>query len=335
MKHKKILDILFQSMEEKANEGVMRRTYLGMSSFDGNCERKQWLEFRHGFTPFINYQSASHFADGHQTEETIGNRFLDAGFDFEPVDENGNQFMFVDGWLKGHSDGKIRWEDELYKWEMKSTDAIKRNKLEKLIAKDEHSALENWDTQYYAQAQLYMGYSGIHKHLLFASAHGGRERKNSKGDFRTIVVETLFNEEKFKSLQQKAKDIIATDKIPEALWQLAMKKPLCWWGEESYQRCESYDFCTGEDIANPDCFNCAYVSFLEEGEGHCSLHDDEMSPQDMQEFKLCHKYHPELVIGYDPVEQKKDGSVVYRNDNGDEITNDNSLDFREEIKNGR
>jgi hypothetical protein len=330
MKHQKILDRLFKSMEEEANKDNTQRTYLGMSSF-GGCDRKQWLSFRHAYTPFINYQSASHFFDGHKTEKTIGDRFLAAGFDFKPVDEDGNQFTFIDGFTRGHSDGEFVWDGEKYVWEMKSTDKQKRDKLEKLIAKDEHSALEKWSPLYYNQSQFYMGYSGIHKHILFASAHGGRERKNSKGDYRTIVVETLFDEVKFKELQEKAKNIIATDKMPEASWALAVSKPLCIWGSESYQSCEAYKFCTGKDISEPDCFNCSYITFLETGMGHCFLSKKEIKPYDMQGFKPCHKYHPSLIVGYDLICQNEDGSVLYRKDNGEEITNCDSRDFRKEF----
>ena len=332
MKHQKILDRLFESMEEEANKDVSRRTYLGMSGFDGNCERKQWLEFRHGFTPHINYQSASHFADGHLTEQTIGDRFLAAGFDFDPVDENGQQFTFIDGWLRGHSDGKMVWDGEKFVWEMKATDKGKRDKLERLIAKDEHAALEKWSPQYYAQAILYMGYSKIHKHILFASAHGGRERKNSKGDYRTIVVETLFDEEKFKQLQEQAKSIIATDKMPDEIWALKLRKPLCYWGTESYQRCEAFDFCTGTDIGEPDCFNCAFLKFNEDGTGICTKDKKEMQPKEMQGFKECHKYHPSFVHQYECIGQEDDGSVIYRNDSGAEIINVDSREFRKIIR---
>lgn len=335
MKHKKILDAMFASIEEQANKNNSRRTYMGMSGFGGNCQRKQWLEFRHAFTPFINYQSATFFEDGHHCEDLLVKRLIESGFELIPVDEDGRQFEYVEGFVKGHCDGLCRIDGEKMVWEAKASNEAKLLKLKKLISEDEHSALEKWDYQYYCQAQWYMGKSGLKKHVLMCGVAGMRESKNSKRDARTAIVETLFNEEKFKSLQQEAKDLIATDKMPEAPWSLAAKKPLCWWGEESYQRCEAYDYCTGNDLGEPSCFNCAFIKFLESGVGRCTLHKKEVTPAEMQGFKECHKYHPSFIHQYECIQQNEDGSVLYRNqETGEEIINEDSREFRKNFKRG-
>jgi len=328
MKHQKILDDMFESMEKKANSENSRRTYLGMSSFGGFCERKQWLDFRHAFDPFIGYSSSSHFSDGHHVEALLIDRLMESGLDLKPVADDGSQFGFSDmTWLKGHSDGECTIDGDRYVWEAKSTDGEKQNKLRRLIVKDEHAALEKWSYQYFCQAQLYMGYSGIDKHILMAAAHGGRERINSKGDFRTVICETLFDSEVFESLRDKAKHIITTDKMPQAAWSLAVDKPLCIWKNG---KCEAYDFCKGKEIGKPNCRNCGHVTFTTEG-ATCALGKEDLNEKNMLEFKECHKYNPELVHEFFVVDLDDEGHVHYRNESGTELVNRNSNDFRLEF----
>ncbi len=324
MKHKEILDKMFSAMEDKVES---RRTYLGMSTFDTHCDRKQWLEFRHTFDPKPNYQSVSHFSDGHRSEEILIERLLAAGIDLRAKDENGNQFEYKDMyWLRGHTDGEIKL-DVTAVWEAKSSDDVKRAKLKKLIEEDEHSALEKWDKNYYAQAQLYMGYSGKKKHILMACAHGAREKLNSKGDHRTVIVETLFNQEKFDELKHKANDIIVSDTIPEAAWSLQYDKPLCVWKNG---KCEAYDYCKGNHIGKPNCRNCGYCEFTTEG-ANCTKSGDALNEKEMVEFKECHKYHPNIIHWMDLVEMDDDGNVHYRDDSGTDWVNVNSMDFYEEV----
>ncbi len=321
MKHKQILLDMYKSMEESVSEP--RRTYLGMSTFGSHCKRKQWLEFRHAFDPAPNYQSVSHFFDGHHSEDVLANRLIESGFDLEPVDKDGKQFHYEDFfWLRGNTDGRCRIDNTMYVWECKASNTDKQSKLRKLAEKDESSALQNWDYQYYCQAQLYMGYSGIHKHLLMCTGHGAREQLNNKGDFRTVVIETEFNEDVFSQLKAEAVDIITSDEMPPAAWGLELEKPLCKW---KTGQCEAFDYCKGRKIGKPNCRNCGYVQFTTEG-ATCTLENKSLNEKEMVDFKPCHRYHPNLVIGYDLVSVDED-KMIYRNDAGHEIVNHNSMDF--------
>lgn len=330
MKHKKIIEDMHRAMELSYDNS--QRTYLGMSAQRTHCLRKTWLTFRHGFTPSTHYQSISHFADGHLSESITVSRLKGAGYELIADDGTGKQFEFVDGWWKGHCDGFIYIDGEKCVWEHKCTNPQKMAKLKKLIADDEPTALEKWDQNYYAQSQSYLHYSGLKRHIMTVSCHGSREIKNSKVDQTTAILETAFNYDEYLVNKSEAKDIIATDRLPEAPYTLAIKRPLCWWGEETYQHCEAYNFCTGKDIGEPDCFNCGHASFLESGVGLCNNTGHEMLPSEMAEYKPCHKYSPEFVVGYDAIEMREDGSVLYRNNAGDEIVNEDSLEFRKKIR---
>lgn len=327
MKHEKILNQMFEAMEENKEQ---RRTYLGMSTFGTHCDRKQWLEFRHVFDPKVSYQSVSHFSDGHRSEDILIERLIAAGVNLKPKDDDGNQFSLRDMyWLRGHTDGKIE-VDEWAVWEAKSTDDKKKAKLKKLIEKDEHSALENWDSNYYCQAQLYMGYSGLKKHILMACSHGAREKLNSTGDHRTVIVETLFNQEKFDELKQKAYDVIVSDAVPEPAWSLQYDKPLCVW---KTGQCEAYDYCKGRHIGKPNCRNCGYCEFTVEG-AVCNKTGEIINEDEMVEYKECHRYHPNLIHWMDLIEMDDNGDVHYRDDSGNDWVNRDSLKFYEEVNSG-
>ena len=230
MKHQKLLDDTWQALEADANEKNGRRTYMGMSGIVSNCDRKTWLEFRHGFTSHIDYKSATFFADGHYSEIVMTDRIKLAGYNLKTEEADGNQIAVQDYyWLRGHTDGEIVIVDEKYVYEHKCTNPAKLTKLKKLIDKNEHKALKQWDKQYYSQAQLYMHYTGIHKHVLTAAGEGSREKLNKDGDFRTAIVETLYNEKDAVEYKQKGLHLITTSEMPPASPSLEYDKPLCIW----------------------------------------------------------------------------------------------------------
>lgn len=328
MKHQKILDDIWAAYEKKYNETNGRRSYLGMSVSEANCQRLPWLEFRHGFDPHIDYMSASFFDDGHYSEAVMIQRIKDAGYDLI-TEIDGSQAELQDMyWHHGHMDGYFRDLDAL--WEHKSTSDEKIVKLKKLIATDESTALKEWDSGYYDQATRYMGYSGVHKHILTASAHGTREKLNSKGDFRTAIVETLFDEDHFNYLKERAKHIITTDKMPAPAWSLAYDKPLCVW---KTGQCQAYNFCKGRHIGAPNCRNCAYVTFTTIG-AECSKHNKALDEKEMVGYYDCHKYLPDLVVGYELIGMTEEGDVVYRKEDGTEIINSDSKVFYKEFNGG-
>jgi hypothetical protein len=326
MKHQNILDKMWVSYEEEYNKTNYRRTYLGMSVSEENCGRKPWLEFRHAFDPWVSYSSASHFQDGHLSEDAVAKRLKDSGLNLITHDETGEQFSLQDMyWHRGHIDGKLPDYDAL--WEHKSTGDAKLTKLKKLIDKDEETALLKWSKGYYDQATRYMGYSGIHKHITTVASHGSREKINSQGDHRTAIMETAFDQDHFNFLVGRAKHIITTDKMPQAAWSLAVDKPLCIWKNG---KCEAYDFCKGKEIGKPNCRNCGHVTFTTEG-ATCALGKEDLNEKNMLEFKECHKYNPELVHEFFVVDLDDAGDVHYRNESGTELVNRNSNDFRLEF----
>ena len=330
MQYQHILDKIWESMEKKYTKNTSRRTYLGMSSFGGHCDRKQWLDFRHVHKPLIAYTSGSFFEDGHHSEDVVIQRFRDAGFVVHDRDENGNQISVkLNKWVRGHTDLLVEMDGETFLADVKSTDDEKKRKLKKLIEKDESIALKKFNIQYYYQAQWYMGMLGLKRGFYVFTGHGARERINSKGDNRSVIVGVDFNQEDFDWLKEKSVEVITTDTLPDPIPALEYDKPLCIWGVESYQRCEAYDFCKYNVIDKPNCRNCMHVTFNEDS-AVCEKYEKELDEKKMVEFYECHRYNPTLIHLYDAISVDGD-DIYYRATDGTDFVNGDSIRFMRSI----
>ncbi len=166
---------------EDAENSKPSRDYLGMSAIGASCERMLFYSFRWAQRVRFNAETLKRFADGHSGEDVQAARLrMVPGLTLITVDpETGRQIGFVDdtGHFKGHADGAVLGLLQAPKtwhiWEHKVSEKFKA--LEKLKAEHgEKAALEKWNPTYYAQAVLYMHYSGISRHYLTCSTPGGR-----------------------------------------------------------------------------------------------------------------------------------------------------------------
>lgn len=162
-----------------------RRTYLGMSAIGHPCARKLWFDYhRPGSGAAFDAITLKRFADGHASEDVMANRLrLVPGLTLLTIDpETGRQFGFsdLDDRFKGHMDGAILGLIQAPKtwhvWEGKCTNEKKFQKLASLKESlGEKSALKEWDETYYAQAILYMHFSGMDRHYLTVCTPGARD----------------------------------------------------------------------------------------------------------------------------------------------------------------
>ena len=127
-------------------------------------------------------------------------------------DEEGNQYGFsdFDGKFKGHYDGAIKGILEAPKtwhvWEHKEVNEKGFNKFHSI--KNERgtkNTLEKWNERYYAQAQVYMHYTGMKRHFTTVSTMGGR-------DYQTC--RTNYDKARAEEYIRKAQVIIDAQKPP-------------------------------------------------------------------------------------------------------------------------
>ena len=203
-----------RAIERNDEERVARR-YLGMSSIGIECERRLWYAYHEAGVGITKNDAASVriFQSGHDAEAIIA-RLLQAtpGITLDITDpKTGGQLGVEDfgGEFRGHLDGVIRGlvddPGNDYVWEAKCVNEKKFADFRKKKDIAEDTALRSWDAIYYAQAQCYMGYSGIHRHYLTVCTPGVRQWE---------AVITPFDLDAFEAIRSKAVRIINAKLYP-------------------------------------------------------------------------------------------------------------------------
>jgi hypothetical protein len=129
--------------------------------------------------------------------------------------EDGTQYGFDYGFLKGHYDGIIlgilQAPATPHIFEVKCCNEKKFNELQKLAFEfGEKKALEKWDKTYYAQAVLYMYAEKLTRHYLVCATPGGRDMFSVRTEANPTFAEALI---------EKAKRIETAKEPPERQWK--------------------------------------------------------------------------------------------------------------------
>lgn len=207
------------------------RDYLGMSEVGDECYRKLWFILHDRTTEKHSARTLRIFAAGHRIEADILRDLKLAGFEVSGKQQTFRDFR-VDGkfMFQGHCDGIIQGlieSKEPHILEVKSCS----EKNFKLFQKHGIKGHPVYGEKYYAQAQLYMGYSGI-KRTLFVV-----ENKNTS---ERIQFRVKYVAKDFKALKAKAKIIIEAKYPPPGISENPtwFKCKLCQYNNPKYCRGE-------------------------------------------------------------------------------------------------
>lgn len=319
MKHEPLLNKINETIEEKGNNNYKQKTISG-GIIGSKCDRELWLGFRHCQNENNKFASKTlrMFDDGHKTEDTTAKRWIDAGVQLQVKDyETGKQIQVnsCGGWFKGLLDGNIHGgvtneENTKFVWEGKCSDKWPTKKQQE----NEDTCLLNWNLKYYAQAQSYMGLTGVHRHLTSITKPGGRDE---------IIIETPFDETYFNDSQSRAHRLITTDRMPGRI----SDRPDYF----ECNFCSVSDACHKGTVPKPNCRNCAHVTFHTDGQQRatCGRHNQEFKDVlHMESFYPCHRFNPDLLPGDAISFDQESGSVTYRAaDNNQYINGERSGEF--------
>ena len=274
----------------EASQGDWKpRGYLGCSALGDPCERKLWYGFRWCTEPRIPAKGLKAIEDGHRGEQLqiIRLRMVE-GLTLYTHDPNTRKQFGVEdvaGHVRGHLDGAIRGLLQAPKswhvWEAKVVNEKKQHKLALLAAEHgEKAALAHWDGVYYAQAVLYMEYTGMTRHYLTVASPGGRE---------TIGVRTNADPAEAAKLRAKASRIVAA---PAPLSRVSDNDDYYWcnW-------CDHRGVCREQRLPPPTCRSCCHATPEMDGDGRwsCARHGRDVTAA--EQFNGCdeHVYLPSLV----------------------------------------
>ena len=291
------------------------RPYIGMSAIGRPCDRALWYGFRWAKQPDFDAATLKRFDDGHRGEDLQAERLrMVSTIELLTVDPTtGQQFAYVDhgGHFRGHCDGLISGLIQAprtrHVWEHKQTADKKQAQLNKsVIDHGEKGALAAWDETYYAQAQLYMAYSGTDRHYLTCSSPGGRH---------TVSVRTDLNTTDAERYRDRALRIIQSHEPPPRL----SEKPefyICKW-------CEFSDICHSDELPAPNCRSCCHATPELDGDGRwsCAHWCDDIPREHQSNGCINHVYLPALInyavaLASDP----EHNLVRYKTNDGREFT---------------
>ncbi len=266
------------------------RSYLGLSSWGDDCGRKLWYRFRWVAPERFPADVLRKFADGHRTEDirAADLRLVD-GIELHTHTESGGQFGVValGGHVRGHMDGAIlgllQAPKSWHVWEHKTCDEKQVKALEKAIAEHgEKNALQHWNATYFAQAQGYMGLTGMKRHYMTVDSSGGR---------RTVSCRTEFQAQAFNGLMDRARQIVES---PVPLEKLSSTPTFykCKW-------CNFSDLCHGSKKPAVSCRTCAHstpeIGDDDSGTWTCSMQGKCLSREDQERACDHHIYIPGLL----------------------------------------
>ncbi len=261
------------------------RPYYGMSMAGLACARRRWLAFRWAGREQMNAQSLRAIEDGYQGEALQAKRLrMVPGVELI-TEQNGKQIAVeaIDGHMRGHLDGAIRGLLQAPKtwcvWEHKQVNEKKHAALQKAKdTKGEKDALEVWDAVYFAQAQMYMRYTGMERHYLTAATPGGRA---------TISVRTDYQPDKAARIEADARAVIYAAEPPPRISEDAS------WYECKF--CPFHAQCHGEARPAVTCRSCAHSTPIDNGAWHCARFDAEIPEDAQRDGCVDHRYIPALL----------------------------------------
>lgn len=297
----------------KESANTHARGYLGMSSIGDECERRLWYGFRWAHGSDWTADVLKRFEDGHRGEALMADRLRMLARLELHTETNGEQFGFQDhgGHFRGHMDGALRGLIQApvtwHVWEHKVSTTAPKLEASKL-KHGEKGALQDWSPRYYAQAQVYMHYSGMTRHYLTADTPGGRE---------SFAVRTDYNKADAERLVTRALRIIQAPEPPTGV-----SESPSWWQCKS---CAARHVCHRGENFRVNCRTCIHATAELDGDARwsCALHGANI-PLDAQAVGCPeHRVVPGLIAAWaKPVDADEDANTVsYEAASGERFVN--------------
>lgn len=250
------LRLLDERLEREQDNGF--RFHGGASRAGNECQRAFWYDFRWATAASFDAGTLRKFRSGHQDEDTIADELSSV------VVLTGRQASFRDGHLGGSVDGIIsagltEGQGESCIWEHKSVGEKYFEELERLAEErrasgDNEEILNSWRPQYFAQAQIYMHYFGLHRHFLTVSTGGARKLQ---------VVITSYNKTAAEEYIDRAHETLSATDAPRRIGE---------WDSFSCRFCTHAAVCHGNTEPHLSCRSCRFAIPTRDGNWTCAAH---------------------------------------------------------------
>lgn len=177
------------------------RSYLGASGLGAECARQVWYQY-HQPKPIDKAIVLRKFDVGHSLEPLMVKWLRSSGLKIWEVDNNGEQFGFVDGDIAGHCDAVVKGipfdEETPYLLEFKTSNShyFKQFQKDGIVCND----------KYAGQMQIYMHKLRLKKGLFVVV------NKDDQGLYLEVV---LYDEFEALRLLSRGHDIAGSKDLPD------------------------------------------------------------------------------------------------------------------------
>jgi len=249
------------------------RWYLGMSGLGCNCMRKLWYGLHWVKKGTISARLNRLFQVGHDAEPKIVADLSRIGMKFDNVVEDQLEFIECDGWLRGHSDGKVinvpGAEKTEHLAEFKTASDKKFKEFRKKGVKDTNFT-------YYMQMILYMYETKLTRALFVVY-----NKNDSSYYFERVHADNGLAKEYIG----KAQDII--DSVDVDVFPRIGNNSETWF---ECKWCDYNDICFKNAKSDENCRNCRFNDFASGGKNKCVRHENKELNIEMQKEKYdCHR----------------------------------------------
>ena len=288
----------YKDFQDRA--GKIPRPHLGASVIGDTCQRKIFYSFRWATPRLIEFKGHAAINDGHRGEIIVAEMLRATPniqlWTVDPSDPQ-KQIGFLDRHFGGSLDGVIKGLQEApvtpHVWENKVVNETKFKKLDALRLSDEKSALENWDENYYGQAQVLMKHLHLSRHFLTVATPGVRDIISVRTDYNPVVAERLT---------AVAHKLSTDDDAPPRISARAD------WYECKF--CNHSDVCHNGAHPQRNCRTCARVTPMADGTWVCSIQSKTLTFDDQVKGCENHRFNPSMLK--DEFEKLEDDMVFYK-----------------------
>jgi len=277
---------------------------VAMSSVANPCDRAIWYAFRWAAPHEApDGQRERRFRTGNEYERWLLNDLRLIGCEVLETDEaTGKQLKveLADGHLRGKIDGRAVGLPEapatVHIVECKSHNDRSFKELTK-------KGLREGKPDHFAQCQLYMHGTGIHRALYLAA---------NKNDDAIYAERIPYDAAFCIALEARIERIVNASRPPVRAHEDPASKAAfaCAW-------CLAKGLCHEGQFARNNCRTCLHSSPMPGAKWHCARWDRELSYRDMQDGCPAHRYIPDLVPG-EQIDVIGEDIVVYRLADGSE-----------------
>ena len=242
---------------------TLGRDYLGYSQLGAECLRMLWYSFR--WCQIVSHTGRMQriFDRGFHEEVVIAKNLEHAG---AILFDDQIELVGPTGHLKGHIDGKIKWEkyfDDVVLFENKTADKAGFTKFKK-------KGLESAFPGYYSQVNSYMKHTGLELAIEIVTCKDSEER-------HIEIVE--YNQDVAVTADLKGIKVVTSD------------EPFPRIGDSTWWQCKLCDYrlvCHHNEPIPRTCRTCVDGVVADDGIWKCQLHDKLLSSDDQK--KACPDY---------------------------------------------